>query len=745
MGLTVAIGSALSGLKASQTALEVISRNISNAGTPGYHKQSLNVIEVGRGDNSYVRAGSVQRAFDSILQGYYTKQVPNSAYTASQASFLDRLQTVLGKPGSAGSLDTMLGNLQNALSALATSPDNYATRADMVSQATNMAGTLNRMSDEIQGMRRETETRIATAVDHVNSRLTSLRDINLGLADYGLDQTTRASLLDQRDRLVSDLSEMMDLRVDYNPDGTVRLGTLSGTTILDVKAARFEFDQAGSLTPRSEFSLDDAQSGVGKLELVMPNGTRIDLVKEGAIRSGTLGALVEMRDGTLQNAQRQLDDIAAGLAQIFSTDQRPGTTIANGMELNAGDLAALQPGNDVVVGYTDANGVARELRIVNVANAGATPRSYTDSNGAKTVEVRASGEIANLLADLTSAGIVPPNFPTFGQDADGNLNVTSTNMAVTKLVARPTVPTGVGAEVERPGLVSADLLTAELSAGALASAKFGDSVTIDFHTSLTPGQIRLVNVANPSSPPQTYTDGTTRVYEVRLSQGATNLAQDLNEAKNALGSNWPPTLDIGVDSSGDLALNASGPITIDAVAAKTTNPTSLALNLFVDSGDKPFTNALEGQGQRLGFASRIKVAGDVVANNKLLVDYTGGGTASGDSKRVEFIVDQFKSMRFGSNTPVGNSASGFRLSGTISDMVSQTMEYQGSNIATGLAANQTNEQTLAAITSRMEETYGVDINEEVARLMELQNAYAANARVASVVQELLNTLMQAFS
>jgi flagellar hook-associated protein 1 len=38
----------------------------------------------------------------------------------------------------------------------------------------------------------------------------------------------------------------------------------------------------------------------------------------------------------------------------------------------------------------------------------------------------------------------------------------------------------------------------------------------------------------------------------------------------------------------------------------------------------------------------------------------------------------------------------------------------------------------------------VDINEEVARLMELQNAYAANARVASVVQELLDTLMQSF-
>jgi flagellar hook-associated protein 1 FlgK len=102
-------------------------------------------------------------------------------------------------------------------------------------------------------------------------------------------------------------------------------------------------------------------------------------------------------------------------------------------------------------------------------------------------------------------------------------------------------------------------------------------------------------------------------------------------------------------------------------------------------------------------------------------------------------------MRFGSNTMVGTQNGGFRLSGTLSDMISQVMEYQGSAIQTSLSASQTNTQTLDAITSRMEESYGVDINEEVARLMELQNAYAANARVASVVQELLDTLMQSFT
>lgn len=628
MGLTVAIGNALSGLKASQTALEVISRNISNAGTPGYHKQTLNVIEVGRGDNSYVRAGQVNRAFDSILQNYYTKQVPEAAYSATRGTFLDRLQTSLGKPGSAGSLDTMLGLLQNAMDALATSPDNYATRADAVTKASDMASTLNRLSQDVQAMRRETETRMASAVDQVNSMLGSLRDVNLVLADYGVDQNTRNSLLDQRDRLVSGLSEMMDLRVDYNPDGTVRLATRSGTSILDVRPSLLTFEQAGSLTPTSEFNINDAQSGVGKLIIETPNGTRIDLVKDGGIRSGTLGALIELRDTTLQEAQRQLDDVAAALAQVFSTVQTSADPVVVGTT-NVGfdiDLSKLQDGNDLVFKYRGPDGVDRTARMVRVDDASKLPLTSPDSNGMQVIGI----DIFNLAGGGTSG------------------TIDMTHVADTLNTALPLGPS--------------------------------------FSPSATPGD---------------------DVLQLRNNGNATALTAT---------SRWTATS----LSDGDLGMP-----------------------LFLDADGSPFTNALGGQGQKLGFAARITINPAVVQDNNLLVKYDGG-TASGDSKRVEYLVDQFATMRFGSNSSAGAKNGGFRMSGSLTDMVNQLVEYQGSTIATALAADQTNRQTLDAISSRMEENYGVDINEEVARLMELQNAYAANARVASVVQELLDTLMQSF-
>lgn len=624
MGLTVAIGNALSGLKASQTALEVISRNISNAGTPGYHKQTLNVVEVGRGDNSYVRAGEITRGFDSILQNYYTRQVPETAYSTVRATFMDRLQTALGMPGSAGSLDTMLGKLQNSLDALATSPDNYATRADVVTKATDMVTTLNRLSQEVQSMRREAETRMASSVDQINSMLGSLRDVNLVLADYGVDQNTRNSLLDQRDRLVSGLSEMMDLRVDYNPDGTVRLATRAGTSLIDVRPSLLQFEQSGSLQPTSEFNTDDSKSGVGKLIVELPNGTRVDLVKEGAIRTGTLGALIELRDTTLQDAQRQLDDVAAALASVFSTVQTPGVPTADGVTPSGYDvdLSKLQNGDDVLITYRGVDGVDRSARIVRVDDVSKLPLSSPDSFGNQVLGINFSG-----------AGF--------------------------------------------PGTLDMPYIANALNTGLLAGPTFS---------------------------------GAGSTLSVRSNGNAT------------------PT-------------NATARWT----ATETTSPDGhLGFPLFLDAEGKPFTNSLSGQGQRLGFAGRITVNPAVIADNRLLVNYTAG-TATGDSKRVDYIVDQFANMRFGSNSTVGYKNGGFRLSGTVSDLVTQLIEYQGSSVETALTARDTNKQTLDAITSRMEESYGVDINEEVARLMELQNAYAANARVASVVQELLDTLMQSFT
>src|SRR3569623_1140137 len=115
MSLSVALGNALSGMGTSQGSLEVLSRNVANSGTPGYHRQSLQIVEGSGGNSTYARTASVQRAFNETLQAYYTRSLADSGYSNIRADVLDRMQTYLGKPGAAGGLDTAFSSIQHAL------------------------------------------------------------------------------------------------------------------------------------------------------------------------------------------------------------------------------------------------------------------------------------------------------------------------------------------------------------------------------------------------------------------------------------------------------------------------------------------------------------------------------------------------------------------------------------------------------------------------------------------------------
>jgi len=166
----------------------------------------------------------------------------------------------------------------------------------------------------------------------------------------------------------------------------------------------------------------------------------------------------------------------------------------------------------------------------------------------------------------------------------------------------------------------------------------------------------------------------------------------------------------------------------------------LALNVFVDNTNADYTGSLTGRGQKLGFASRIQVNTALLADNKYLVQYQAGGSM-GDDDRANYLLDQMSNMRFG--TPQSNLSElgAFRLGGTVGDFISQTMDYTG-NLAADAQSNDDTQQTaIQALNQRLDSEYGVSVDEEMARLLELQNAYSANARVISAVQDLMSKLL----
>lgn len=612
MGLSATLGNALSGMNVNQKSLDVLSRNVSNSGTPGYHRQSLTVIDNIGSNSTYVRSGQVERAFSKSLEAYYTRQVSDSSFASVRADFLDRLQTYMGKVGAAGSLDTQFNKFKGSLQSLSTSPDSYTVRAEVVSNAQALAETLNRLSNSVQGLRQEAEGQISDTISQLNQKLSSLSQINIRILDGGTDQTTRATMMDQRDRLVAQVSELIDVQVDYRENGTVALSTRSGVGLLDQRPAVFDFEPAGKLSPGALSDYDPLKNGVGTLNLRTPSGMMLNLVSSEVLQSGKLGALVELRDNTLVETQGQLDEIASALAQAFSTVQTEGTPAtvgaANGYDI---DLSTLRPGNDVLLRYSEG-GVAKTVRIVRVDDASKLPMDYVDTNGSRVLGYNSADGMAAIATQLGA------RLPSLQVSASGS-------------------------------------------------------------------NLRILDDGNGNV---SAIDGVT----------ARTTATDLQNGK-------------------------------------------LGFSLFVDSGNADFTNSLAGDTQRRGFAGRISINTGILANNQLLVQAVPGATL-GDASRVNKVLSQLNSLGFASGMDAVSSRVNARLSGTVGDFVSQTINYQGTRIATAIAESESHELAFEALDQRMQSAYGVKVDEEMARLMELQNAYAANARVVSIVKELLDSLMQ---
>ena len=129
MGLSSALATAMSGLRANQAALSIISSNVANAQTPGYVTQAANQIEVASGGvGSSVQTTGVNRQLDLFVQGQLRTETSGGGYADQTANILGQLQSVYGTPGGAGTLETAFSNFTTALQALSTSSGNASAQ-----------------------------------------------------------------------------------------------------------------------------------------------------------------------------------------------------------------------------------------------------------------------------------------------------------------------------------------------------------------------------------------------------------------------------------------------------------------------------------------------------------------------------------------------------------------------------------------------------------------------------------------
>jgi flagellar hook-associated protein 1 FlgK len=619
MGLSQALSTAISGLKANQAALALVSSNVANAETPGYVRKTVTQIQTVAGDSANVRVTGVNRELDTYIQKQVLTETSGAAYADVRSSALQNLQGVYGDPSSNTTIEANYNALTSALQALSTSPDSSAARSTVINAAQSLAQQLNTTTQGIQSLRANAETAIGDSVNTVNNALQQIASINTQLLGTSGNDAASASLLDQRDQYVTQVAQMMDIRVVDAGNNQINVFTNSGVQLVGSEAATLSFNAQGTVTPNTLWNSDPTKSNVGSITLTFPHGGSVDLVATNAIRSGAIAGYLDLRDKTLVQAQSQVDQLAASLSSALSDTTTSGSTVTGPPAGFSLDLAGVQNGNTVNFSYTDTStGKVHNVSVVRVDDPTALP--------------------------LSNTATVDPNDEVIG---------------------------------------------------------------------------------------------------VSFAGGAASVASQLNAAlggANIQFTSSGTTLQI-LDGSG------SGLTPINS-ASTTTTATSLTggsaqLPLFTDNG-VPYTGAITGNGsQQVGLAGRISVNTALVGDpSRLIVYSTSPLTPSGDTTRSDFILSQLTSGSFyySPQTGIGSTNSPFK--GTLLDFTQQFTSAQGAAAASAKQIADGQDVVLSTLQNKLNQSSGVNIDDEMAHLLALQNAYSANARVMSAVKDMFTSLLQ---
>jgi flagellar hook-associated protein 1 FlgK len=627
MGLGNVMSNALSGMRVTQSGLDVVSQNISNADSVGYIRRRVDSVEQPLGNLSgNARVNGVQRMLDKVVQRQLWSETSGAGYTSARANMLKGLDSLYGAPDSASSLGATLSRFTQSLQQLKSDPANYTLRTNVVSSGQNMAARLRTLSDGVQELRTQAESRLSASVTRANDLLSQIKGVNSNILESE-NLTGAAALRDQRDRLVTELSGLIDIRTTEDQAGGINIFTTGGTTLFTgSNPTKLTFERSSSLGPDQLWNADPSLSGVGSIKAVNEFGVSVDLIASNAIRSGEIAALVEIRDRTLVEAQNQLDELAANMASALSDREVAGTAVTAGAATGFDvETAGLLSGNQITLEYTDSTTGARGrftlVRADSAAAVSTIAASGLSSADNRVVGINFSLGMASVVSQIQTA--ISPGFTVTATGSvlrivdDGAGNTRD----VTGLTARPTTTT-------------------------FASTAPGGSPEMPFFTDRTA-------------------------------------------------------------------------------------PSGI------------FTGSFEGKPQTRGLASRIEVNALVVQDRSRLVQYqTGPATPQGDQTRADMMYQRLTTQvrNYSPQTGVGGTASSYR--GTVTDFASRIIETQGNTIEGALGLDEGQQIALKAIQSRFSETSGVTIDQEMSNLVELQNAYAANARVISAVRELLDVLLR---
>ncbi|WP_232630650.1 flagellar hook-associated protein FlgK [Methylobacterium sp. Leaf118] len=302
MGLSLALNTARASLAATSNQIAVSARNVAGATDPGYSRKIAALVTTGYGG----AAVSVTRATDAALYARTLAAQSGAARGEALQDGLARLAQTVGDTTDRTAPAARLATFEAALQAAANQPDSPDLARNAVEAARALAGSLNEAANAVHAVRAEADGAIADAVARLNDLLGQFDRANgavqRGLA-LGIDAT---DALDDRDRILTALSQEIGVTAVAREGGDVALYTDGGVPLYERGPRTVTF------TPTSTFAAGTS-GGAVVIDGVPVTGATSPM----PLASGRLAGLAELRDRAAPAYEAQLDAMASGLITAF--------------------------------------------------------------------------------------------------------------------------------------------------------------------------------------------------------------------------------------------------------------------------------------------------------------------------------------------------------------------------------------------------------------------------------------------
>ncbi|MDJ0894641.1 MAG: flagellar hook-associated protein FlgK [Alphaproteobacteria bacterium] len=700
MSLTSAIRTAVSSLQVTQTRMQIASNNIANVNTPGYTRKSATtssrvIAGVGEG----IQIESVTRTVDQFLIRQLRDQQSTVGQYTIRDRFLGQVQDQFGTPADNVSLSHRIEALAGEIEGLANTPEDAAIRSQVISQAQVLAGLIQSLRSDLQTLRQSADQEILEAVTDINSDLQAIGDLNVQINQARGSSEPTVELEDRRDQLVREIAEKIDIRTFERSNGELVVLTGAARQLVDggqVNTLSYTPVPgfAGSVSYVSPTSTYNTVNGLYLGAAVAAN----DITQ--TIGDGELRGLIDLRDKDLSGLQSQLDQLTSDLRDVVNGAHNNGAAFPPPATLTGSRSFV---GGDVVVPAGDTGGTFRIAIVDQSTGAVAAGPLVADiALGAGPLTV------TNIITAINGAGLGA---------------IASLNASGQLVLAAPGANQGI--------VINEGSSAIRMGAGSRGFSHFFG--LNDMFTNST-------SYATYDSDVQTTTATFTGTLSFQQAGAAVNIA--------AAGDT--------VEQIADL-INANGALTAAGISATViSDGTGHRLRVVDAQGDH--ITVFGGLAATLGMnenvvdgSSSFAVSARLIADSNQLS--TGGIDAPPAALPAagDIIIGSADntgalalSQVFSNTVTIASSGSLPNVTGTLSDYAAQVISLQSSAAATATDEMSFNQSLLDQLDYRNGATSAVNLDEELAQLIELENAYAASSRLITVAdemfQDLLNTL-----